>query len=185
MRPKKPESISILSLSRPGRNSLSCTTPCLILAFFADANQIERVLQRVRHRLLAIDVLAGLHRLLQQLGAKLRGRGVEEQRVLLVLERLVEVGGPARDAVRLGELRHPVGVAPDQDRVGHHPVAVLQRHAALVADRADRADQVLVHAHASGDAVHDDAEPLLRHGCSPESVLFSTTAAPLDGRAAA
>ena len=96
----------------------------------------------------------------------------KNKRVLLVLERLVEVGGPARDAVRLGELLQPVGVAPDQDRIGHHPVAVLQRHAALVADRADRADQVLVHAHAPGDAVHDDAEPLLRHGCSLESVLF-------------
>ena len=56
------------------------------------------------------------------------------------------------------------GVAPDKDRVGHHPVAVLERNAALCADRHDRADKVLVHAHASGDAVHDDAEPLLRHG---------------------
>jgi len=54
-------------------------------------------------------------------------------------------------------------VAADQDRVGHHPVAVLERDAALRADRQNRADQMLVHAHAAGDAVHDDAEPLLRH----------------------
>ncbi len=80
--------------------------------------------------------------------------------------------------MRLGELLQPVGVAPDQDRIGHHPVAILQRHAALVADRADRADQVLVHAHAPGDAVHDDAEPLLRHGCSLDLVSFSTTPRP-------
>jgi hypothetical protein len=39
-----------------------------------------------------------------------------------------------------------------------------QRHAALVADRDDGADQVLVHAHASGDAVHDDSESLGGHG---------------------
>src|SRR4026208_1326495 len=65
--------------------------------------------------------------------------------------------------MRLGEFLQPVGAAPDQDRIGHHPVAVLQRHAALVADRTDRADQVLVHAHTSGDAVHDDAETLLGH----------------------
>ena len=68
--------------------------------------------------------------------------------------------------MRLGELLQAVGAAPDQDRIRHHPVAVLERHTALVADGADRADQVLVHAHAPGDAVHDDAEPLLRHGCS-------------------
>src|SRR6185503_16748085 len=55
-------------------------------------------------------------------------------------------------------------VAPDQDRVGHHARAVLQRHAALLADLEDRADQVLVHAHAPGDAVHDDADSSLAHG---------------------
>src|SRR5262249_44139790 len=46
---------------------------------------------------------------------------------------------------------------------GHHPVAVFQRDAALRADGENRADQMLIHAHAAGDAVHDDAEPLLRH----------------------
>ena len=35
--------------------------------------------------------------------------------------------------------------------------------AALRADGENRADQMLVHAHAAGDAVHDDAEPVLRH----------------------
>jgi len=54
-------------------------------------------------------------------------------------------------------------VAADQDRIGHHRVAVLERDAALRADGEDRADQMLVRAHAPADAVHDDAEPLLRH----------------------
>ena len=58
----------------------------------------------------------------------------------------------------LRERRDLLGVAPDQDRIGHHAVAVRQRDAALVADRQDRAHQVLVEPHASGDAVHDDAE---------------------------
>ena len=31
------------------------------------------------------------------------------------------------------------------------------------ADRHDRPDEVLVGSHAAGDAVHDDAEPSLRH----------------------
>src|SRR3977135_1857101 len=35
MRPKKPESIRVLSLSRPVRKSLSCTSPCLMPAFLA------------------------------------------------------------------------------------------------------------------------------------------------------
>ena len=35
-------------------------------------------------------------------------------------------------------------VAPDEDRVGHQPVAVRERHAALVTDRDDRPDEVLV-----------------------------------------
>ena len=121
------------------------------------------------------------------LGDSARGIAVVDQSVTdAELERLVEIGGPARDAVRLGELLQPVGAAPDQDRVGHHPVAVLERHAALITDGADRTDQVLVHAHASGDAVHDDAEPLLRHECSSrDGPWFSTTAPPLDGRPAA
>jgi len=47
---------------------------------------------------------------------------------------------------------------------GHHGVAVGERHAALCADRADRADEVLVHAHPAGDAVHDETESSSRHG---------------------
>ena len=78
-------------------------------------------------------------------------------------ERRIEVGGPARDAVRLRQLRELAPVAADQDRVGHHAVAVRERYAALGADGDDRADEMLVHAHAAGDAVHDDAESLLCH----------------------
>src|SRR5262249_47325898 len=91
------------------------------------------------------------------------GGGVEEQRVLAVPERGVEVAGPAREPVRLRQLRQLCLVAADENRIGHHPVAVLERDAALRADGENRADQMLVHAHAAGDAVHDDAEPVLRH----------------------
>ena len=73
----------------------------------------------------------------------------------------------ARDAVRLGERRQLVLVAPDQDRIGHHAVAVRQQHAALGADGSDGADQVLVGAHAPGHAVHDDAEPSHCHRLPP------------------
>ena len=93
-----------------------------------------------------------------------------------ILERRVEICRPARDAVRLRQLRELSFIAADQDRVGHHPVAVLERDAALRADRDDRADQVLVHPHAAGDAVHDDAETLLRHS----SFLTPISQQPID-----
>ena len=54
-------------------------------------------------------------------------------------------------------------VAADQDRVRHHAPAVGERDSALRADGADRTDEVLVRPHASGDAVHDDAEAPIRH----------------------
>ena len=109
-------------------------------------------------------MLAGLDRLRDQIGAHLRGRGIEEHGVVRVLQRGGEIGGRARDAVLLAERRDLLGVAADQDRIGHHAVAVRQRDAALLADRQDRAHEVLVQPHASGDAVHDDAEPMRRHG---------------------
>jgi hypothetical protein len=52
-----------------------------------------------------------------------------------------KIGGGARDAVLLAERRDLLGIAPDQDRVGHHAVAVRQRHAALIADGEDRAHE--------------------------------------------
>jgi hypothetical protein len=51
----------------------------------------------------------------------------------------------------------------DQNWIRHHPVAIGKPHAALVADRNDRADQMLVEPHAAGDPVHDHAEALRRH----------------------
>src|SRR5437763_3732043 len=56
-----------------------------------------------------------------------------------------------------------LGIAADQDRIGHDAVAAGKPHAALLADCDDRADQMLVQSHAAGDAVHDHTEPLRRH----------------------
>jgi len=71
---------------------------------------------------------------------------------------------PAGDALELA------GVAADQDGIGHHPVATGEEHAALVADRTDRPDEVLVVTHPPGDAVHDQAEtPYCHLSCSPWS----------------
>src|SRR5687768_7508300 len=105
-------------------------------------------------------MLAGRDGALQQLGAKLRGGGVEED-FILTLQRCTQIGGPSSNAVLFRQLLDFRGVAPHQDRIRHHARTVLQRDAALLADLEDRADQMLVHAHAPGDAVHDDAETLL------------------------
>ena len=108
-------------------------------------------------------MLAGLDRLRQQVGAHLRGGGIEEHGIGRVGQCGRQVGGPALDAMLPGDRRHLVGIAPDQDRVGHDAVAVGERHAALLAYGDDRADQVLIEPHAPGDAVHDDAETARGH----------------------
>ena len=56
-----------------------------------------------------------------------------------------------------------LGVAAGQHRLGPDHRAVVEAHAAARADRDDRADEVLVHPHAAGDAVHDDADGATRH----------------------
>ena len=148
---------------------MSCTTPFLTFFCLGELGDRDRLVERVGDRLFAIDVLAGLDRLREQVGAHLRGRGVEEHRVVGVLQRGVEIGGRALDAVLLRERRDLLGIAADQDRVGHHAVAIRQRDAALLADRHDRAHQMLVEPHASGDAIHDDAELANRHVLPPAS----------------
>jgi hypothetical protein len=54
-------------------------------------------------------------------------------------------------------------VAAYQDRIRHGPVTIGERYAALVPDRDDGTDQVLVVTHPSGNAVHDDADTPTRH----------------------
>jgi hypothetical protein len=108
-------------------------------------------------------MLAGGDRLLEVALAQSRRRGVEIERVRRIGEGAVKIGRGARDAVPDGELRQLLGVAADEDRVRHDPRAVLQHGAALGADRQDRAHEMLVRPHPSGDAVHDDAETLLAH----------------------
>jgi hypothetical protein len=108
-------------------------------------------------------VLAGVDRLGQQRWPCLRGGGIEEDGVLGVGQRLVEVDGPARHIELFCQPFHLVRVAADQNRIGHHAVAIRQLDAAGIADRDDGADQMLVQPHAAGDTVHDHAEALRRH----------------------
>ncbi|MFB9971593.1 hypothetical protein ACFFMP_16990 [Pseudoroseomonas cervicalis] len=125
--------------------------------------RVERVLQVLGRGLLAVDVLAGGDGLADQPGAHRGGGGVEEDLVLGGGERGLQVGGHAGDVVGAGQRLQLLTVAADQDGVGHQPVAIGQAHPAILPDRGDGADQVLVHAHAAGDTVHDDADAAVCH----------------------
>ena len=67
--------------------------------------ELERFGEVRRHGLLAVDVLAGGDRALQQPRPRLRRRRVEEHRVVGIGERGVEIGAEPRDAVRLRRAR--------------------------------------------------------------------------------
>ena len=150
---------SILSLRRPGSNSLSCTTPCLTAGLARAWRDCERLVEVVGDRLLAVDVLAGRDRL-GRADRRAAASSPRRRRPCRRVGRAPRRGrwSSARCRDCCASACELVRVAADQDRVGHDPVAVRQRDAALLADRQDRADQMLVDAHAPGDAVHDDAK---------------------------
>ena len=134
-----------------------------LASLFGQARDFDGFVEVGGNGFFAVHMFAGTDGFGQQGGAHLGGAGVEEHRVVRVGQCGVEVGAPAGNAVFLGQCFHLFGVAADEDGVGHDLVAVRQCDAALGADRADGADQVLVHAHTAGDAVHDDSESLCCH----------------------
>jgi len=81
------------------------------------AGQVDRNLQVVGDGLFAIDVLAGIERLGQQLCAHQRGSGIEEDGVIGIGERSIEIGRPALDVMLAGKLLHLRAVAADDDRI--------------------------------------------------------------------
>src|SRR5574341_69679 len=128
--------------------------------------EVHRLGHGGRDGLLAIHVLAGPDRPLEEPGPQLRGGGIEEHLVFRRGERGVEVGGPARHAVLARERLDLRRVPADEQGIGHEARAVPEGDAALPADLQDRAHEVLVHAHAPGDAVHDDADASGVHAVS-------------------
>src|SRR5581483_3818684 len=119
-------------------------------------------------------VLAGLESPGQQCGARLRRRGIKKDGIFLVGKRSIEIGGPPRNRKALRQRFYFRWVAADQYRIGHDSLAIGKSHAALLADRDDRTDQMLVQPHAAGHTVHDHAEALRRHGiCSCTVLTFA------------
>src|SRR5581483_6393437 len=176
--PKEPFIPQLLQLQQPGQPQLVLHYTVLDARLLCRRIQALRLSQRGRDRLLAVDVLAGGNRALEQLRPQLRGSGVEEDFIRAV-ERRVEIGGPARDAMRTRKLLYLGRIAADQERIGNHARAVLERDAARSSDFQNRADQVLVHAHAPGDAVHDDAEAFFAHRVFISLIWFQSGVAAL------
>ena len=139
----------------------------LCLGKFGDGHGL---VERVCDGLLAIDVFAGLDRTREKIGAHLRGRGIEEHRVVRVLQCGIEIGGRTFDPVTASQGRNFFCITADQDGVWHYAVAVGQRHPTLPADGNDRALKVLVEPHAPGNAIHNDAEFANRHICLPLAI---------------
>ena len=161
----------LLQLQQAGQPQLVLHHAVLDAGFFCRAVKVECLGEPGRHRFLAINILARGDGSFQD-GRPRLGRGcIEKQPVVLVRQRRVHVGGPAPDAVRLGQTLELVGAAADEHRIGHDARAVGQRYAALVAYCADRPDKVLVGAHASSHAVHDDSKPRFGHAFTLPEIL--------------
>ncbi len=150
-------------LAQPRQEQLVLDHAMFYPAGLGESRHAQRLLQGLRDGLLAIDVLAGANRALQQLNPQLCRAGVEEYRVIGVGQRRFQVRRVARDIVAAGDFGELVGIAAHQDGVRHGPIAVGQGHATGRPQRRDRAHQVLVVTHPPGHAVHDDAESLDCH----------------------
>ena len=130
------------------------------------AHDLHRLSGRIRDRLLQIDVLAGRDRAQRALEPPAGGRHVEIDVDRRVGEGRCRIGRPRETAMGRRERRQLVRIAAEQHRLGDEAVAVAQRQPAFLADRQHGADQVLVGAEASGDAVHRDAQRSCGHGKS-------------------
>jgi hypothetical protein len=89
--------------------------------------------------------------------------GIEVNGVIRVGECLVEIRAPFRHARAGAEFAEFALAASDENRVGHDDFIRSDADATLLDDCVNRADEVLVGAHASCDAVHDYADAVCFH----------------------
>ena len=173
----------LLQLADAGEEELVLHHAVLHVRALRRARQIEGLDRGRRERLLAVDVLAGGNRSPHVVDAGARERRVEVDRVRGVREAAIEIGRDTFDAVRTSDLAELRLTSPDEDRIGDHRPAAGQRYATLPADRDDRPDEMLIQPHASGDAVHDDADP---HGLTPRgsraTAIAPVSAQPMSAR---
>ena len=122
------------------------------------AHDLHRLIGGVRDRLFQIDVLSGRDRAQRALAAPAGRRDIEIDVDRLVGERRAGVRRPLQSTMRGGEGGEFFRIAPEQHRLRNEPIAVASAASRPLADRQHRADQMLVGAEASGDAIHCDAK---------------------------
>ena len=113
---------------------------------------------------LAIDMLTGSSGLLDGIEAAQGGLGIEVNRIGRIIHHAVKISGIFLNTADLDEIFQLCLIAADKNGIGHDDFFGTDLDAALFDDRVDGAEQVLVGAHASGDAVHDDADCVCFHG---------------------
>ena len=153
----------ILELQKTGQKQLILDNAIADPGVDRRARQLQRILGIACGRLFAVDRLARLDRLQCIRHPQVGGQRIEIDAVVVVGERLVQVGCPLAYIVGSGEMPQLVRIAADQHRLRHDAVAVGGGHAALFPDRQNRTDQMLIRAHAPGDAIQDYAKRNFSH----------------------
>lgn len=111
-------------LAQPRQEELVLDDTVLDAATLCRSRNRERLLQRLRDRLLAIDMLAGRNRLLKKLDAHLRRTGIEEDRIAGIGKSGLEIGRRLGQTVLAGNRLDLFGIASDKQRLRHQPIAV-------------------------------------------------------------
>ena len=155
--------LEALDLAHAGKPELVLDNAILHTGLGGDIVEIERVGGADGGGLFAVNMLARSDGFFDGTRATAGGLRVEVNEVLGLGEFRIEVGGPAHTFVHRGELRKLGLATTNEHRLGPDDFAVTDLQTALFADGEDRADVVLVGAHASGDAVHDDADFVFFH----------------------
>jgi hypothetical protein len=107
-------------------------------------------------------VLSGRQRSVEDIGAHVGRRSVEEHGICAVAQGRIEIRCPGIDAIGAGDVRKPCFVAPDQHQFRHDGL-IADPKSAFLADRGQRIGKVLEGANTPGGAIDDDADFALRH----------------------
>jgi len=156
-------------LFEPGQEQFVLDDAALPAGLFGGAGQRQRVLQIPGDRLFEIDVLPGGERGAGALGPPTGQAGVEIDLDRRVGEAGIAIGAPPEAAAASRERRELLGIAAEQHRLRHQPVAIRQRQPALPRYR-QQCPQMLRRAEPAGRAVDDDVDRAGGHDFTSETM---------------
>ena len=122
-----------------------------------------RFRRKNRRGLLAINVLSRSDGPLKKTNPVGSPRSVEKNLIRVICEHPIKIGGVFLYSMFLRQRLKLFLIAAGQNGIRHQDRAILQSHPALLANREDRAHEVLIGSHASGDAVHDNSYRFSAH----------------------